>query len=102
MQTDSTYELIGKKERLRLDKERTKLEKVFSGIKDMDRLPAVVFIVDTLKEKIAVSEAVKLGIPVVGVVDTNCDPDVIDYVIPVVPNMLYCLPSFLVLFAIFL
>jgi small subunit ribosomal protein S2 len=82
MKTDSTYDLIGKKERLRLEKERVKLEKVFSGIKDMDRLPAVVFIVDTLKEKIAVSEAVKLGIPVVGVVDTNCDPELISHPIP--------------------
>jgi small subunit ribosomal protein S2 len=82
MQTDSTYELVGKKERLRLEKERLKLEKVFSGIRGMDRLPAVVFIVDTSKEKIAVSEAEKLGIPIVGVVDTNCDPDLISHPVP--------------------
>ena len=82
MQTDSTWELVGKKERLRLEKERLKLEKVFSGIRGMDRLPAVVFIVDTSKEKIAVSEAEKLGIPIVGVVDTNCDPDLISHPIP--------------------
>jgi len=82
MKTDSTYELIGKKERLRLDKECGKLDKVFHGIKEMDRTPAAIFIVDTLKEKIAVSEARKLGIPIVGVVDTNCDPDVISHPIP--------------------
>ena len=82
MQTDSTWELVGKKERLRLEKERVKLEKVFSGIRGMDRLPAVVFIVDTSKEKIAVSEAEKLGIPIVGVVDTNCDPDLISHPVP--------------------
>jgi small subunit ribosomal protein S2 len=82
MQTESTWELVGKKERLRLEKERLKLEKVFSGIRGMDRLPSVVFIVDTSKEKIAVSEADKLGIPIVGVVDTNCDPDPISHPIP--------------------
>jgi len=82
MKEDSTYELIGKKERLRLEKERVKLEKVFHGIKGMERLPAVVFIVDTAKEKIAVSEARKLGIPVVGVVDTNCDPEMISHPVP--------------------
>ena len=82
MQTDGTYDLVGKKERLRLDKERMKLEKVFAGIKDMDQLPAVVFIVDTNKEKIAVSEARKLGLPVVGLVDTNCDPELISHPIP--------------------
>jgi small subunit ribosomal protein S2 len=82
MQTDGTYDLVGKKERLRLDKERMRLEKVFNGIKEMDQLPAVVFIVDTNKEKIAVSEARKLGIPVVGLVDTNCDPDLISHPVP--------------------
>jgi small subunit ribosomal protein S2 len=82
MREDGTYDLVSKKERLRLDKERMKLEKVFHGIKTMDHLPAVVFIVDTLKEKIAVSEARKLGIPVVGIVDTNCDPDLISHPIP--------------------
>jgi small subunit ribosomal protein S2 len=82
MQTDGTYDLVGKKERLRLDKERMRLEKVFNGIKEMDQVPAVVFIVDTNKEKIAVSEARKLGIPVVGLVDTNCDPDLISHPVP--------------------
>jgi small subunit ribosomal protein S2 len=82
MKTDSTFELISKKERLRIEKECKKLDKVFHGIKTMDRLPAAVFIVDTLKEKIAVSEAKKLGIPVIGIVDTNCDPEVISHPIP--------------------
>ncbi len=82
MKTESTFELIGKKERLKLEKERLKLEKVFHGIKGMDRLPAAVFIVDTLKEKIAVSEARKLELPVVGIVDTNCDPELISHPIP--------------------
>ncbi|HMB71460.1 MAG TPA: 30S ribosomal protein S2 [bacterium] len=82
MQTDGTYDLVNKKERLRLDKERMKLEKVFNGIKDMAQLPAAVFIVDTNKEKIAVSEARKLNLPVVGLVDTNCDPDLISHPIP--------------------
>ena len=66
----------------RLEKERLRLEKVFSGIKDMDRLPAVVVVVDTNKERIAVAEANRLGIPVVGIVDTNCDPDLIQYPVP--------------------
>jgi small subunit ribosomal protein S2 len=82
MKTDSTYELISKKERLGLDKECGKLDKVFHGIKAMDRIPAAVFIVDTLKEKIAVSEAQKLGIPIIGIVDTNCDPEAITYPVP--------------------
>jgi len=82
MQTESTWELISKKERLRLEKERVKLEKVFHGIKAMTGLPAAVFVVDTVKEKIAVSEARKLGIPVIGIVDTNCDPDHISHPIP--------------------
>ena len=80
--TDGTWELIGKKERLRLEKELTKLDRVFHGIKEMERPPSVMFVVDTNKEKIAVSEARKLGIPVIGVVDTNSDPDVISHPIP--------------------
>ncbi len=80
--TDGTWELISKKERLRLEKELTKLDKVFHGIKAMDRLPSVMFVVDTNKEKIAVSEANKLGIPVIGVVDTNSDPELITHPIP--------------------
>ena len=79
---ETSFDLIGKKERLRLDKERERLLKVFVGIKNMDQLPAVIFVVDTVKEKIAVSEAHKLGIPVVGVVDTNSDPSFISHPIP--------------------
>ncbi len=82
MRDEPTYELISKKERLRLDKERLKLDKVFHGIKSMSQLPAVVFIVDIVKEKIAVSEARKLGIPVVGIVDTNSDPEQVSHPIP--------------------
>jgi small subunit ribosomal protein S2 len=82
MMNETSFDLIGKKERLRLDKERERLLKVFVGIKGMDQLPAVIFVVDTVKEKIAVSEAQKLGIPVVGVVDTNSDPDSVSHPIP--------------------
>ena len=82
MQHDPTYEMMSKKERLRIEKECLKLDKVFHGIKTMDRLPSAVFIVDTLKEKIAVSEASKLEIPVVGIVDSNCDPELISHPIP--------------------
>ncbi|GJM44228.1 MAG: 30S ribosomal protein S2 [Gemmatimonadota bacterium] len=80
--TDGTWELIGKKERLRLEKELSKLDRVFHGIKTMDRPPAVLFVVDTNKEKIAVSEARKLNIPVIGLVDTNSDPELISHPIP--------------------
>jgi small subunit ribosomal protein S2 len=82
MMTETSFDLIGKKERLRLDKERERLLKVFVGIKGMDQLPAVIYVVDTVKEKIAVSEAQKLGIPVIGVVDTNSDPDFVSHPIP--------------------
>ncbi len=71
-----------KKEQVRLAKEQARLEKIFSGIKNMSTLPAAVFVVDTRREKIAVSEANRLGIPIIGIVDTNSDPDVIDYPIP--------------------
>ncbi|HWP46751.1 MAG TPA: 30S ribosomal protein S2 [Candidatus Limnocylindrales bacterium] len=71
-----------KKERLRLERTIAKLEKFLGGIKDMDRLPDMLFVIDPKKEKIAVAEANKLGIPIVAIVDTNCDPDKIDYVIP--------------------
>jgi len=71
-----------KKEVLKLDKEREKLEKTLGGIKGMSRLPGVMFVIDPKNETIAISEAKKLGIPVVAIVDTNCDPDSIDYVIP--------------------
>jgi small subunit ribosomal protein S2 len=82
LETDPKYQHLTKKERLKLDKERAKLEKVFSGIKKMTRRPDIVFVVDTKREHIAVAEAIKLGIPVVAVVDTNCDPDGIEFVIP--------------------
>ena len=82
MSEDGTYDLLIKKEVLQLDREKAKLEKSLGGIKNMTRLPAAVFIVDTNKEDIAVKEARKLGIPVVAVVDTNCDPEGIDYIIP--------------------
>jgi small subunit ribosomal protein S2 len=82
MKEDGTYDKLTKKEVAGLEKERTKLEKILSGIKTMPGLPSVVFIIDPRKEDIAVHEANKLGIPVVAVVDTNCDPDNIDYVIP--------------------
>ncbi len=82
MATDGTFEKLAKKEVSRLSRERERLEFAFAGIKEMPGLPALVFIVDTKKEKIAVAEANRLGIPIVGVVDTNCDPSVIDYPIP--------------------
>jgi len=82
MQTDGRYEKLTKKERIKLDRERQSLEKVLSGIKSMTRLPDAVFVIDVRKEEIAVAEANKLGIPVIAVVDTNCSPEGIDYVIP--------------------
>lgn len=82
MKEDGTYEKLTKKEVAVLEKERMKLEKILSGIKTMPDLPSMIFVIDPRKEEIAVHEANKLGIPVVAVVDTNCDPDNIDYVIP--------------------
>ena len=82
MTTDGRYETLSKKEIARLEKERRKLAKNLDGIRGMSRLPDAVFIVDTRHEQIAVDEARKLKIPVIGVVDTNCDPDQVDYVIP--------------------
>jgi len=82
MATDGTFEKLAKKEVSRLSRERERLEFSFAGIKEMPGLPAAVFIVDTKKEKIAVSEANRLGIPIIGVVDTNCDPTVINFPIP--------------------
>jgi small subunit ribosomal protein S2 len=82
MQTDGRYEKLTKKERIKLDREREGLNKNLSGIKSMSRLPDVVFIIDVRKEEIAVAEANRLGIPIVAVVDTNCSPEGIDYVIP--------------------
>jgi small subunit ribosomal protein S2 len=82
MTTDGRYETLSKKEIARLEKERRKLAKNLDGIRGMSRLPDAVFVVDTKHEQIAVDEARKLKIPVIGVVDTNCDPDEVDYVIP--------------------
>jgi small subunit ribosomal protein S2 len=76
------FENRTKKEQVRMRKERDRLERTFAGIKEMNQLPGVVFAVDTRRERIAVAEANRLGIPVVGVVDTNADPDVVDYAIP--------------------
>ena len=82
MQTDGRYEKLTKKERIKLDRERQGLDKTLSGIKSMNRLPDAIFVIDVRKEEIAVAEANKLGIPVFAVVDTNCSPEGIDYVIP--------------------
>ena len=82
MKEDGTYERLPKKEVAQLEREREKLEKNLGGIKELSRLPSALFVVDTKKEHIAVHEANRLGIPVVAVVDTNCDPEGIDYVIP--------------------
>jgi len=82
MQADGSINRFPKKEILLMEKERIKLERNVGGIKDMKSQPTVVFVVDPRKESIAVSEARKLGIPVVAITDTNCDPDGIDFVIP--------------------
>jgi len=82
MSTDGRYETLSKKEIARAEKERRKLQKNLEGIRGMTRLPDAVFVVDTKKEQIAVDEARKLKIPVIGVVDTNCDPDEVDFVVP--------------------
>ncbi len=82
MEEDGTFELLPKKEVIKLRLEIEKLEKFLGGIKEMKQLPGALFIVDPRKERIAVAEAKKLGIPIVAIVDTNCDPDEIDYVIP--------------------
>ncbi|MGH9325677.1 MAG: 30S ribosomal protein S2 [Terriglobia bacterium] len=82
MSSDGRYELLPKKEVLRLERERQHLEYNLAGIKEMPGLPGILFVVDSNSEHIAVKEAHKLGIPVVAIVDTNCDPDMVDYVIP--------------------
>ena len=82
MKEDGTFDLLPKKEVFKLELEIEKLEKFLGGIKNMETLPKAMFVVDTRKEKIAVAEAKNLGIPVVAIVDTNCDPDEVDYVIP--------------------
>ncbi|MBT7502093.1 MAG: 30S ribosomal protein S2, partial [Gemmatimonadales bacterium] len=81
-QEENVYEFYTKKERLMLDRERIKLDKYLSGVKDMGRLPGAVFIVDAKRETIAVKEAAKLGIPIIAITDTNADPDLVDYPIP--------------------
>ena len=82
MEEDGTFDVLPKKEVILLKKEMEKLEKNLGGIKEMDKLPGVIFLVDPKKEKIAIAEAKKLGIPVVATVDTNCDPDEVDFPIP--------------------
>jgi small subunit ribosomal protein S2 len=82
MKTDGRYEMLTKKEGIKLDRERETLERNFSGIKNMTRLPDALFIIDVRKEEIAVAEANRLDIPIIAVVDTNCSPEGIDYVIP--------------------
>ena len=82
MEEDGTFEKLSKREVLTLQRELERLEKFLGGIKDMKGMPGAIFVVDPKKEKIAVKEARTLGIPVVGIVDTNCDPDDVDYIIP--------------------
>ena len=82
MSVDGRYETLSKKEIARIEKEKRKLQKNLDGIRQMNRLPDAVFVVDTKKEKIAVDEARKLKIPIIGVVDTNCDPEEVDFAIP--------------------
>lgn len=82
MQEDGTFDVLPKKEVIKLKNEMEKLEKFLGGIKDMKEMPSLLFVVDPRKERIAVKEAHILGIPVVSIVDTNCDPDEVDYVIP--------------------
>ena len=82
MEEDGTFEKLAKKEVVKLRGEMEKLEKYLGGIKDMPGMPAAIFVVDPKKERLAIKEARILGIPVIGIVDTNCDPDDVDYVIP--------------------
>ncbi len=82
MEEDGTFDVLPKKEVIQLKKEHERLVKFLGGIRDMTAIPDVMFVVDPRKERIAVAEAIKLNIPLVGIVDTNCDPDEIDYVIP--------------------
>jgi small subunit ribosomal protein S2 len=82
MEEDGTFDVLPKKEVILLRKEKDRLQKFLGGIKGMRKLPDALFVIDPRKERIAVAEARKLGIPIVGIVDTNCDPDEIDYVIP--------------------
>lgn len=82
MEEDGTFEVLPKKEVIKLRHEMEKLEKFLGGIKDMKEIPEAIFVVDPRKERIAIKEAQKLGIPVISIVDTNCDPEEVDYVIP--------------------
>jgi small subunit ribosomal protein S2 len=82
MEADGTFDLLPKKEVTQLKKEQEKLTKVLGGIKEMNRIPDAIFVIDPKKEHICIQEAHALGIPLVGVCDTNCDPDELDYVIP--------------------
>jgi small subunit ribosomal protein S2 len=82
MAEDGTFEVLPKKEVILLNKEKARLEKFLGGIKNMKQIPDALFVIDPRKERIAVAEARKLGIPIIGIVDTNCDPDEIDVVIP--------------------
>jgi small subunit ribosomal protein S2 len=81
-ETDGTFDKITKKERLFLTREKDKLKKVLEGVESMNRLPGALFVVDIKKESIAVKEALRLNIPVFAIVDTNCDPDPINYIVP--------------------
>ncbi len=82
MKTDGTFDELTKKEGLMLEREREKLEQTLGGIANMTRIPGAIFVVDTIKEHIAINEAVKLNIPIIGMVDTNSDPDIPDHIIP--------------------
>ncbi|RMD46507.1 MAG: 30S ribosomal protein S2 [Aquificota bacterium] len=82
MEAEGAFEILPKKEVVKLKKKKEKLEKYLKGIKDMERIPDIIYVVDTVREELAVKEAKKLGIPVVAIADTNCDPDLIDYPIP--------------------
>ena len=82
METDGTFDLLLKKEVIKLQAEIAKLEKYLGGVKEMNKLPGALFIVDPRKERNAIAEARKLGIPIIAIVDTNCDPEEVDYVIP--------------------
>jgi small subunit ribosomal protein S2 len=82
MENDKMFEVLPKKEAMSLKVEKEKLEKLLTGIKNMEKLPDAIFVVDPKKEKIAIAEAIKLSLPIVAIVDTNCNPEEIDYVIP--------------------
>ncbi len=82
MEKDGTFDVLPKKETITLLREKERLLKFLGGIRDMEKLPDALFVIDPRKENIAVREARKLNIPIIGIVDTNCDPDEIDYVIP--------------------